>query len=204
VNLRLKMLALSTGAVVLVAAGLFGLRGVADAAGSPPGLTEDVLRQAETVAADPDAHLYAQLQLQLQRQPDDERALVLKARLDMRAQRFEQAAAGFERALARHAKVALDPGVWVEHAEARAMMQGQSLAGEPQRLLEQALALDAGHPQALDLAGSAAWELRDFARAAAYWKRLLAQVPSDAPRHAALSLAIAGAEQRAKLSLRSP
>jgi len=194
---------LSTGAVVLVAAGLIGLRGVPD--GSPgTGLTDEVLRQAETAAADPGAHLYAQLQLQLQRQPEDERALVLKARLDMRAQRYEQAAAGFERALARQAKVALDPGVWVESAEARAMTQGQSLAGEPQRLLEQALALDAGHPQALDLAGSAAWEGRDFARAAAYWTRLQAQVPSESPRHAALSLAIAGAQQRAKLSLRSP
>lgn len=196
---------MSAGAVVLVAAGLFGLRAVPDAtAGAAPALTEEALRQAEAAAADPEAHLYAQLQLQLQRQPDDERALVLKARLDMRAQRYEQAAAGFERALARQAKVALDPGVWVESAEARAMVQGQSLAGEPQRLLEQALAIDAGHPQALDLAGSAAWEGRDFAKATVYWKRLLAQLPSESPRHAALSLAIAGAEQRARLSLRSP
>jgi cytochrome c-type biogenesis protein CcmH len=198
------LVAISTGAVMLVASGVFALRGDPQGAGSQPELTEELLLKAEQAAADPDAHVYSQLLLRLQQQPDDERALVLKARLDMRAQRYEQAAAGFERALARKAKVAIDPGVWVEYAEARAMLQGRSLAGQPQQLLEQALSLDAAHPQALDLAGSAAWELRDFARAGAYWKRLLAQIPSDSPRHAALSLAIAGADQRAKLSLRSP
>lgn len=201
---RLMMVSISAGAVGLVAAGLLAFRADrAVAADASPQLAEQVLRQAEAAASDPDAHLYAQLQRQLRQQPDDERALTLKARLDMRAQRYELAAGGFERALARQAKVALDAGVWVEYAEARAMMQGGSLAGQPRQLLEKALALDGSQPQALDLAGSAAWEARDFAQAAVYWKRLLPQIPADNPRHAALSSAIGGAEQRAKLSLRS-
>lgn len=145
--------------------------------------------------------LYADLERHLRWQPADARALVFKARLDMRAQRYELAAAAYEKAVAGHSKAALDPAIWVEYAEARGMAQGRTLAGEPLKLVHKALALDAHHAQALDLAGSAAWETGDFAGAALYWKRLLAQIPADSARHAELSRAIERAGQRARLSL---
>ena len=137
----------------------------------------------------------------LGRQPNDARALVLKARLDMQAQRYEPAAQAFAKALAGRSKAANDAGVWVEFAEARAMTQGRMLAGEPLDLVKKALSIDAHHFQALDLAGSAAWEMRDFATAAMYWKRLLEQIPPGSSRHAELSLAIQRAERSARLSL---
>lgn len=145
--------------------------------------------------------LYADLERHLRWQPTDARALVFKARLDMRAQRYEQAAAAYEKAVAGNSKAALDPAIWVEYAEARGMAQGRTLAGEPLKLVHKALALDANHAQALDLAGSAAWEAGDFGGAALYWKRLLAQIPADSAMHAELSRAIERAGQRARLSL---
>jgi cytochrome c-type biogenesis protein CcmH/NrfG len=144
---------------------------------------------------------YAELERHLKRKPKDGRALVFKARMDMQAERFELAAAGFDTALKVAPKVARDPSVWVEFAEARAMAQGGTLVGEPQRLLEKALALDAHHAPALDLAGSAAWERRDFAQAAYHWKRLLDQTPEGSTRHADVTAAVARAEVRAKVSL---
>lgn len=182
-----------------LALGWYGMQR-AGGAGDANELTEEALLRAEAAAANPDAHVYAQLERQVAGHPDDGRALVLKARFDMRAQRYEQAAAGFQRAVSQP-KVGRDPGVWVEYAEARGMLQGGTLLGEPEQLVEKALSLDAGHPQALELAGSAAWERRDFGKAAAHWKMLLAQIPEDSPRHAELSLAIDRAQQRAKLSL---
>jgi len=122
----------------------------------------------------------------------------------MRAQRYDHAVTAFGQAVTGNSKAANDPGVWVEYAEARGMAQGGTLAGEPLQLVQKALSIDAHHAQALDLAGSAAWEVRDFAKAAMYWKRLLEQIPSGSSRHAELSLAIERAEQRAKLSLPSP
>lgn len=145
--------------------------------------------------------LYADLERHLRWQPADARALVFKARLDMRAQRYDQAAAAYEKAVAGASKAARDPGIWVEYAEARGMAQGRTLAGEPLKLVRKALAIDATHPQALDLAGSAAWEMRDFTQAAVYWKQLLQQLPSGTARHSELTRAIERAEQRAKLSL---
>lgn len=147
-------------------------------------------------------NLYAQLELQLQRHPDDVRALVLKARLDMEAQRVDLAAAGYEKALGLpNSKAVRDPDVWAEYAEAVGLQQGGTLAGKPMELVDKALALDARHATALDLAGSAAWEAKDFAGAAAHWKRLLERLPAGSARHGQLAAAIRAAEQRARLAL---
>jgi cytochrome c-type biogenesis protein CcmH len=119
----------------------------------------------------------------------------------MQARRYELAAAAFEHALEGKSKAVGDAGIWVEYAEARGMQQGGTLAGVPRELVDKALSLDPEHPQALDLAGSAAWEAGEFAIAATFWKRLLAQISEDSPRHVQLSGAIQRAEQRARFAL---
>ena len=55
-----------------------------------------------------------------------------------------------------------------------------------------------------DLAGSAAWEQRDYAGAATQWKRLLVQIPVGTARHGELARAIDRAEQRAGMALPAP
>lgn len=185
-----------------LAFGVYGLRGDWAAAGGERGalseqLLKDGLRQGGAAAA----QMRVELERHLGRQPGDARALVLLARLEMREERYPQAAAAYEKALADGSKASKDAGVWVEYAEARSMAQGRSLLGEPQRLVQKALALDSEHPGALDLAGSAALERHDYAGAAKYWKRLLPQLPDGSERRAELSQAIARAEQRARFML---
>lgn len=165
--------------------------------------SEALLDTALSAQRDLSGDQHAALERHLRWQPSDVRARVFKARLDMRAQRYEQAAAEYEKAVAGTSKAALDPGVWVEYAEARGMAQGATLAGEPLKLVHKALSLDATYPQALDLAGSAAWEMRDFVQAAMYWEQLLQQLPSGTARHTELTQAIERAQQRARLSLPS-
>jgi cytochrome c-type biogenesis protein CcmH len=149
-------------------------------------------------------HVRAELQQHLKRQPDDARAWVMKARVDMQAQRYEDAAAAYDRALQGKSKAKGDAGLWVEYAEARGLQQGGTLAGAPSQLVAKALSLDPEHPQALDLAGSAAWEAGDYRLAAVHWKRLLAQIPEGSARHVQLSSAIQRAEQRARFALPAP
>jgi cytochrome c-type biogenesis protein CcmH len=184
-------------AVPLLAFGLYAWRADAE---DPQAAIGQLLASNENPGAGAE-HVYSQLERQLQRYPLDTRARVLKARLDMQAGRFEEAAAGYARALEGASKATRDPDVWVEYAEAAGIVQGRTLIGEPQRLVDKALALDANHPGALDLAGSAAWELRDFSAAAGHWKRLLALLPQGSARHAELGLAVERAEQRARVSL---
>ena len=144
---------------------------------------------------------YAALEHQIAKYPRDNRARVLKARMDLQAGRYELAAAGYRAALAAAPKVARDAGVWVELAEAQALRQGGTLAGEPRELIRRALGIQADHPQALELAGSAAYEAREFSAAARYWQRLIAQIPASDPRHGELAAAIARADKRGRLSL---
>ena len=196
-------LSLALGLGLPAAGGLFyALRGDPGALDSQrSALSLALLQGGLPQTAEAARQLQAELTEHLARQPDDPRALVLKARLDMRSERFNEAAASYAKALQGRSKAINDAGVWTEYAEALGMAQGGRLAGEPVRLLQKALSIDARQPLALDLAGSAAWEVRDFAKAAMYWKRLLESIPASDPRHAELTLAIQRAEQRARFAL---
>lgn len=72
-----------------------------------------------------------------------------------------------------------NPSLLADLADVTAMAQGKRLAGEPARLVQQALDVDPRHPKALSLAGSIAFEARDYAAARGYWERLAAVVPPE-------------------------
>jgi len=144
-----------------------------------------------------------QLEAYVASAPDDARAWVMLARARMQRDLFAPAATAYERALQASAKVARDPLIWCEYADAVGMAQGGRLAGKPRELVDKALALDAAHPRALEMAGSAAYEAGDFRLASRYWRQLLALLPAGSSEGAELAAAIARAEQRAKFSLPS-
>ena len=129
----------------------------------------------------------------LARSPQDGRAWLLLARLEFEADRFQPAADAYAKGLAASPRAARDPALWCEYADALGMTQGGSLEGRPRALIEQALALDARHPKALEMAGSAAFARGDYASAQRYWRALLAQLPESSPAYRELAAAIARA-----------
>lgn len=130
------------------------------------------------------------LESHLAQTPRDARGWVLLARLHFAADRFEAAARAYERALEASPKVAKDPQVWCELADALGMAQGGRLAGRPRELIDKALALKGSHPRALEMAGSAAVEARDYPRALFYWELLLAQLDPQSREYRELAGAI--------------
>jgi cytochrome c-type biogenesis protein CcmH len=152
-------------------------------------------------AGGPAGGVLAQLEAHLAATPGDARAWVMLARARMDRDEFAAAAVAYRQALEASAKVARDPQVWCEYADAVGMAQGGRLAGQPSELIGKALALDAAHPRALEMAGSAAYEGGDFRAAARYWQQLLAQMQSGSAEHAQLAAAITRAEQRARFTL---
>jgi cytochrome c-type biogenesis protein CcmH len=132
----------------------------------------------------------------LARNPRDGRAWVLLARGDFADDRYSDAASAYEKALAASAKVAADPAIWCEYADAVGMTQGGRLEGRPRELVMKALAMNASHPKALEMAGSAAYEQAEYESAVNYWRQLLAQLPSRSASYRDLAAAIAQAEQR--------
>lgn len=182
-------------ALPLAAFGLYARFGNPGALTAPDGETSLMLRTADPVAQ------RAELERQISRNPRDGRALVLLARLDMEENRFADAARRYEQAVAAAPKVAADPAVWCEYADALGMTQGRSLAGKPVELIQRALMLNAAHPRALEMAGSAAYEQRDYAAAVRWWSLLLAQLAPGTPPHDELSAALDRARQRAQFAL---
>jgi cytochrome c-type biogenesis protein CcmH len=130
------------------------------------------------------------LETHLARTPNDGRGWVTLARLHFAADRFEPAARAYEQALAVSRKVAQDPQVWCELADALAMAQGGSLKGKPRQMIDKALDLKGNHPRALEMAGSAAYEARDYDRALSYWEPLLAQLDPQSREHRELKVAV--------------
>jgi cytochrome c-type biogenesis protein CcmH len=88
--------------------------------------------------------------------------------------RYPDAAKAFARAAARAPD---DPQLLADLADALAMAAGQSMQGEPEKLVQRALKLDPNNLKALALAGTAAFERSDYAGAATLWERMLAHVP---------------------------
>lgn len=136
----------------------------------------------------------------LDRNPRDGRGWVLLGRADAAADRFADAAQAFERALAASPKVAADAGIWCEYADALGMAQGGQLAGRPRELVMRALSISPAHPKALEMAGSAAYEAREFDAAARYWRQLAAQLPEESSSQRELGAAIARADRLALLA----
>lgn len=130
------------------------------------------------------------LETHLERTPRDGRGWVTLARLHFESDRFDAAAQAYERALAVSPRIAQDPQVWCELADALGMAQGGSLKGRPREMIDKALSLKGSHPRALEMAGSAAAEARDFDRALVYWEPLLSQLDPRSPQHLELKVAV--------------
>lgn len=178
--------------IAAIAVGLWALR-------HPPGTAAQPVVSGAATSPEPrgDAELRAQLVAHLERSPRDGRGWVLLARHDFDADRYHDAAKAYGQALDIDPKVARDPAIWCEYADALGMMQGGSLAGKPSELIAHALTLDPNQPQALEMAGSAAFERGDPGAAVDYWRRLLAQLPPRSAEYAELAAAIARAEEKA-------
>jgi cytochrome c-type biogenesis protein CcmH len=135
-------------------------------------------QQATTMAA-PGEHemdrLLEELRARMADRPDP-RGLALLARSLVAIGRVEQALEAYDQALAQGGD--RDPAVLAQYADLLATATGR-LEGRPLALVRQALALDPDHPQSLWLAGTAAYQDRDYPAARRYWQRLLAVLPPD-------------------------
>ncbi len=133
----------------------------------------------------------------LQRAPRDARAWAIYARLNVERADYAAAAAAYAHALELPGRVAQDPMVWCEYADALATLGGGRLAGQPFAMITRALALNPRHPRALEMAGSAAIEQGNYNAALQYWEPLLQFTPVDAPQYRELLSAIERTRLRA-------
>ena len=110
----------------------------------------------------------------LKNNPNDVQGWTMLARSYMMQERFSDAAAAYEKLTALSAN---DADAWADYGEALALANGQSLAGKPTEAVNRALKIDPKNQKALALAGSAAFQQKDYKKALEHWERLLKLLP---------------------------
>ncbi len=135
--------------------------------------------------------MVARLAARLERNPDDADGWVMLGRSYIVLERFADARAALEKAAALKQD---DPQLLADLADALAMTSNQSLAGRPSELIAEALRLDPDNQKALWLAGTAAYEQADYARALDFWRRLYVKLPPGSETARTMAGNIAEAE----------
>ena len=116
----------------------------------------------------------AALAERLKSNPSDAQGWIMLARSYSSMEKFAESAGAYAKATELSPN---DANLWAEYAFASAMASGRSLEGKPMELVEQALKVDPQNAKALQLAGSAAFQKKDYKKAIDYWQQVLKQVP---------------------------
>lgn len=174
---RRLLAAVALGVVVFAVAGYWwtgspDLAGVPVAATAPAG--GDDAASHETGAAQI-AAMVERLASRLQDRPEDAEGWAMLARSYAVLGRHAEAVPTYRKALALGGD---DAGVLTDLADALGVVNGRNLAGEPTRLIERALKLDPDHVKALALAGTAAYDRKDYANAVRHWERIVQVAPA--------------------------
>lgn len=134
-----------------------------------------------------------QLAARLRQNPDDNEGWVMLARTYNALGRYAEAAEAF-RTLSN--RLPGDAQILADYADTLAMAQGRQLLGEPEAIIARALQADAKNIKALALAGTAAFERKDYAKAIEHWERVAAQVPPDSNTARSIAASITEARNR--------
>ncbi|MFZ6778599.1 tetratricopeptide repeat protein [Undibacterium sp. Ji83W] len=132
------------------------------------------------------------LAARLRKQPDDVEGWRRLARSYETLRRFDLAVNAYQQL------IRLRPGdadVLTDYAVTLAVSRQQNLSGEPEQLLQKALAIKPGHIQALALLGSAAYERQDYKAAVMAWKKIVDQLPADDEMAVSINASISKAEK---------
>ena len=148
--------------------------------GNPKSITGEVVgtpsessASGERTQAQIEANVAA-LAERLKSNPSDAQGWTMLARSYSSMEKFAESAGVYAKATELTSN---DANLWAEYAFATAMANGRSLEGRPMELIQQGLKVDPKNAKALQLAGSAAFQAKDYKKAIDYWQRVLKQVP---------------------------
>jgi cytochrome c-type biogenesis protein CcmH len=160
--------AIVLAAVIPIVAGLLYARLGAPDAFSPLATAPQDAHQMSGSQID---EMTAKLAARLEKGPDNVDGWVMLARTYYSQRKFTEAAQAYEKLTAL---LPDEPALYADFADALAMAQGRRIAGKPMELVKKALAIDPNQWKALAMAGTEAFDRKDYKGAVEYWERLQA------------------------------
>jgi cytochrome c-type biogenesis protein CcmH len=119
----------------------------------------------------------AALAKRMEQNPNDADGWAILGRSYINLEKYREASAAYSKASALKTQ---DADILIEYAFAMAMANGRTLQGQPAELVQQALRIAPENPRALELAGSAEFEAKNYKQAIAYWEKLLGKSSNSA------------------------
>jgi len=116
----------------------------------------------------------AKLAKRLESNPNDAQGWTMLARSYSSMEKYSEAMNAYAKATELNPK---DADLLAEYAFVTGMAGGRSLEGKPTEIINRALKADPENAKALQLAGSAAFQAKDYKKAIDYWQRVLKKVP---------------------------
>ena len=116
----------------------------------------------------------AKLAKRLESNPNDAQGWTMLARSYSSMEKYSEAMNAYAKATELNPK---DADLLAEYAFVTGMAGGRSLEGKPTEIINRALKVDPENAKALQLAGSAAFQAKDYKKAIDYWQRVLKKVP---------------------------
>lgn len=180
-SLRLSSKAVAVGLAVfipVVSVGLYGKLGspsALSASGAPASAGAKNGEREPFSLSEMDA-LTERLKAKLEQNPTDGVGWALLARAYVELGRHPEAVQIYEKAMQL---IPDDAQLLADYADALGVLNGRKLEGRPEALIQQALKADPRNVKALMLAGTVAYNHKEFGRAAAYWEEARANLPPD-------------------------
>lgn len=138
--------------------------------------------------------MVAGLEKKLKAQPDDPKGWAMLGNSYAVLGRFKDSVAAYGQA------ARLEPNnaqLLADYADVLALTQGKTFQGEPEALIERALNVDPKNVKALALAGSAAFQRKNYETAIDFWQRIAPLAPADSDLMRSINNNIAQAQKLA-------
>lgn len=122
------------------------------------------------------ADMVERLSARMKDSPEDAEGWAMLGRSYSVLGRHPEALAAYEKAVALRKD---DAQLLADYADSLAVKNDRQLAGEPMKWVEAALKLEPGNFKALALAGTDAFDRKDYATAVKHWSKLVESAPPD-------------------------
>lgn len=160
--------------------------------GSPEAIGPNVRGDSHALSPQEMESMAQRLAARLEKNPDDVDGWVMLARTYYVMQRFADAVAVYEKLAAM---VPDNADLLADYADVLGMSQGRNLEGKPMALVKRALAINPAQWKALAMAGTYAFDRKDYPEAVRYWEQLRTSVPPESPMAQSIAASIAEARK---------
>jgi cytochrome c-type biogenesis protein CcmH len=139
--------------------------------------------------------MVAQLAAKMQANPQDTAGWIMLGRSYAVLGRYPEAARAYGKAADQRPN---DAALLADYADALAMANNRTLAGQPEQILRRALKADPDNLKVLVLIGTAAFERKDYREAVKHWEKAVSKMPEDSDVRQSLQRGIDEAKKRQK------